>query len=101
MAAKKAGNPKPQNFEYLIAYVFIFVSGILMYLCRKDDKTMKFHAVQASILGVIIVVLLFFSAIGITLSFLLWLYGLYLGFNASEGRKIVVPVIGNYAERMS
>lgn len=99
--AKKAESPKAQNFEYLIAYVLGFVSGILMYLYRKDDKNMRFHAVQASIIGIIMAVLFFLTIIGVTLSFLLWLYSLYIGFNASEGRKIVVPIIGEYAERMS
>jgi uncharacterized membrane protein len=63
---------------------------------------MKFHAIQAILLGIaaFIIVLIpvpFFYLIG----FLVWIYGMYVGVVAYNGRDISMPVIGEYAEKYS
>lgn len=102
---KKTKSPdvEVQPFEYFLTYLFGFVSGILMYVYRKDKDTIRFHAIQACLLGVVMFVLFIIPSyyIGSLLSFLVWLYALYVGYNASQGNKIIVPILGEFAEQMT
>ena len=68
----------------------------------QTNKRMKFHAIQAVLLGIASFIigwvpLPFFNIAGLVL----WLYGLYVGLLAYEGRDISIPVIGEYAIKHS
>ncbi|MGC9211806.1 MAG: hypothetical protein ACP5FU_06630, partial [Nitrososphaeria archaeon] len=65
----------------------------------------KFHALQAIFLGITAIVLdliLFFVPFaGPFLAFLIWVYGMYIGYKAYTGEDVKAPVLGDYAARYS
>ncbi len=86
----------------------MWVSGIIVYvLFSYRDRTMKFHAVQAILLGIVITVIeilsifLFFpvSIVANIFTILLYFYGLYVGYKAYKGVNIAMPVIGDMANQ--
>ncbi|MGC8478309.1 MAG: hypothetical protein ACP5NE_00040 [Candidatus Micrarchaeia archaeon] len=79
---------------YLAIYFFTWLGGLIAVLLAKDDKSMKFHGLQALVLGIIIVIIGFVPFVKI-ISFLLWIYGLYIGYEAGKGNDIEIPVIGD------
>jgi len=80
---------------YILIYFFSWLSGIIFYVIEKDNKKVRFHAVQAILLGIVMVVLSF----TLVLPFLLWLYSLYIGYKESQGETIKMPFLGDYAEK--
>jgi len=93
------------NTLAFVAYILCWLTGLIVFLIAKDNakdvKFVKFHAMQAILLGVATFVLSI-TIIGIFLAPLIWLYGLYIGFvYAYKGQKYYAPVIGEYAERFS
>ncbi|MFG1518992.1 MAG: hypothetical protein AAE977_00750 [Thermoplasmataceae archaeon] len=93
---------------YIFAYLLTWVSGIIVYILYADrDRNLKFHAVQAILLGLVITVIsilsffLFFpvSIIANLFTFLLYIYGLYVGYKAYTGVNVIMPVIGDIAKQ--
>lgn len=106
-----------------LAYLFGILTGILVFLMKKDDKFAKFHAMQSILLGVaLFVVVVILGVIGVIggfvpvigwvisiLSFLLWaviglgtfILWLLLMWKAYQGEKWKLPIIGEQAEKMS
>jgi len=92
----KKGDDK--GLLYILIYFFSWLSGIIFYVIEKDNKKVRFHAVQAILLGIVMVVLSFTLILSIV-SLLLWLYSLYIGYKESQGETIKVPFLGDYAEK--
>lgn len=102
-----------------LAYVFTILSGIVVYLMKKEDPYAKFHAMQSILFGVVVFVL----GIGLGIvSFivglipyvgwiialllqLVWLgiviLWLFLMWKAYSGEKYKLPLIGAQAEKMA
>jgi uncharacterized membrane protein len=86
---------------YLLAYVFTIISGAIIYLFfSKDNKQLKLHSEQAIILGVIIIVveavLFLVPYIAGIIGLLIWLYGIYVGFEAYMGNNVKIPYITDF-----
>jgi uncharacterized membrane protein len=70
----------PENKRLLVAvcYVIPLLGGIVLFLIHEGNRTLKFHAFQAIVLGFIVWLL---GAISICLAgllgFIIWLYCLY------------------------
>ncbi len=104
---KKKGGRDP--ILYIGTYVFTWISGLIVFLVKKDDKNMRFHAMQAIMLGVVITAISIVGgyaygalySVGGILELILWVYGLYVGYSASKGEDIMMPVIGEYAKKYS
>jgi uncharacterized membrane protein len=114
--ATKADNKGTQNTDdrvwFIIAYVLTIITGILTLIVKGEtDKRLKLHAMQAIFLGIAMIIVAivfdllffigFFGIIGSLINLLLWLYGLYVGFEAYNGRDVEIPVISDYARRYS
>lgn len=107
------------NLFGALAYLFSWITGIIVYLAKPEDKYARFHAMQSILLGVVLFVLIILFGVfaGIisvlTLGFgvvligilllpvqlgllLLWLF---LMWKAYSGEKYKLPVIGDYAEK--
>lgn len=67
---------------------------------------------QAIFLGILMIIvsivftvisfgLFFIGTLGTLLNLFIWLYGLYVGFEAYNGNDITIPVITDYAKRYS
>lgn len=109
-AAPAAASAKDNKMMMLVAYILSWVTGLIVYFTAgKEDDEVRFHAMQAIILGIVQVVLMIIGFITIIgwiltgpLSLLLWLYGLYVGYTAySKGERIMIPYIGEYAVKYS
>ncbi|MCL4314737.1 MAG: hypothetical protein M1454_03325 [Candidatus Thermoplasmatota archaeon] len=94
---------------YIFAYLLTWLSGIIvLFLNQGKNRNLRFHALQAFVLGVAITIISFFSIfspfplnIFVDLfAFLLWLYGVFVGYRAYNGVNIKIPVIGEIAESM-
>ena len=70
----------PENKRLLVAvcYVLALIGGIVLFLIAEGNRTLKFHAFQAIILGLIVWVLgaVSFCFAGL-LGFIVWLYCVY------------------------
>ena len=99
-----------ENIAGALCYVLGWVTGLIFYLIEKDNKFVRFHAMQSIIvflpLMIIIVIiqgiLLFIPFIGWAISgviglltFILWIV---LMFKAYNGEKWKVPFAGDIAE---
>jgi uncharacterized membrane protein len=101
-----------EHIASLLCYVFTFFSGIVILVMEKDNKTVRFHALQSTIwfllLGAIWVVLSLFTGIPIIkypFQLLQWAGGivwtvswLTLMLMAFSGRKFKIPLIGDVVE---
>lgn len=86
---------------YLVAYVLGWLTGLIVFLMAKDDEALKFHGMQAILLSLASYVLCI-TIIGIILVPFIWLYGLYIGYQAySTGKTVKVPYLGEYAEQFA
>ena len=101
--AKKSGLGLPSNTAAALAYVLGWLTGIVFLLLEKDDKFVRFHAMQSIITFGLITLLSFIPVIGwmlspilMILAFVLWLL---LIFKAYQGEKFKLPVIGDFAEK--
>ncbi len=101
-----SSNADTGNIIYLFTYLLAWITGIIVYVTEgQRSERIKFHALQAIFLGVIAMIVgIAFSPIhylGSVLVFLLWLYGMYIGYEAYRGTDVSIPVIGDYARKYS
>lgn len=107
MAKGKGKGAVGKGLAYIITYLIPFVTGILVLLINEDkDKRLKYHALQAVFYGIAMMVLYLIAAAiflpgAQLLLFILWLYGLYVGYQAYMGEDISIAVIGDYAMKYS
>lgn len=90
---------------YLLCYLATFVSGFAVYLTlAQRDRKLRFHAVQSMLIGFIILALWvlahasFLSLLNL-IAIVLWLAGIYVGWEAAHGRNVDVPFVEEYAKR--
>lgn len=98
-----------ENIEGVLAYIFGILTGILLLLIEKDNKFVRFHAIQSiivSILAIVIVpvvslILAFIPFIGwlliIVLDLGILIIWLLLMFKAYQKEIFKLPIIGDIA----
>ena len=101
------------NVAGLLCYVLWWISGLVFILIEKENKFVRFHAMQSIVtFGAITVVSIALSILGVTpfigivfdvvnaiiglIAFILWLI---LMVNAAQGKMYKLPWAGNIAER--
>ncbi len=83
---------------YILAYLFIWLSGIIVYVTEgQRNKRVKFHALQSIFLGIMIFILAFIPYVNFV-GLALWVLGIIVGVIAYAGQDIVIPWIGGYAK---
>jgi uncharacterized membrane protein len=111
-----------ENIASAACYVLGWITGIIFFVMEKDNKTVRFHAMQSiltflplmiilwiigAIVGMMIIGAAGIGAIGIwgivsLIMTLLWivmlLLWLFLMFKAYQGEKFLVPIVGPIAE---
>jgi len=106
MNEKKCVFGLQENMAGLVSYAGVFITGILVLVMEKDNKTVRFHALQSTLtfilLGVLNTVAVWIPFIGGLLS---WVIGIvtfaawvYLMYTAYKGIKFKVPVLGDVCE---
>jgi uncharacterized membrane protein len=99
----------PANIAALLAYLLGIVSGVVFLVIEKNNKFVRFHAMQSVIVfGVILIasiVLMFIPIIGWILNSIIGIIALILWIvlmlKAYQGDWIKLPVIGDIAEKKS
>jgi len=97
------------NVAGLLCYVLGWVSGLVFFLLEKDNKFVRFHAMQSIVtFGAINVAYLILFAIPIigwvfgwilwVLSFVLWII---LMIKAYQGQEYKLPWAGDFAEKQA
>jgi uncharacterized membrane protein len=100
------------NVAGLLCYLGAWVAGIIFLIIEKEDKIVRFHAVQSILMfGCITIVLILFSIISIFVNFfvylniLFWLVWvgllIYMMIMTYQGKIIELPVISQYAKKYS
>src|SRR5688572_27049391 len=124
----KSSTGLDENVAALLSYIVHFVSGLIFFFIEKDSRLVRFHAMQAIILGalffiggMVLMFLWFFITIiasqisGLLGSLVSLLVGLIMfvffvaiavGWivsmvKAFQGQYFKLPVIGNFAEKFS
>lgn len=101
-----------------LPYVFSVIVGLLVYLIEKEDRYVRFHALQGILfhfaLGIayaaIVVIFLVFAfatmGLGMFCFPAIWLLGfatlglnIWLAYRAYQGEYFELPVIGEFAAR--
>jgi uncharacterized membrane protein len=96
-----------ENVTALIAYLFGWLSGLIVFLLEKESRFVRFHALQSlvffggmslilSVLGPIPAVGWIFAVVGGILTFAFWLIGMV---NAYRGELYRFPVVGDFVAR--
>jgi uncharacterized membrane protein len=125
--AGKSSTGLDDNIAALLTYIFGWVSGLIFFLIEKDSKLVRFHAMQAILFNVLVIVVLiiFWIVFGILfvilaqiseaigglagiLGLLLWLAfavavlgGVILCMVRAYQRQFFkLPIIGNMADKI-
>lgn len=102
-----------KNLEALCSYVLLFISGFILLIIEKDNKYVRFHAMQSfATFGLLAVLSFAISVVGglpiigifcgilkslvNLISFVLWILLMY---KAYKGEMFKVPVIGDIVEK--
>ncbi|OUJ18447.1 Tic20 family membrane protein implicated in protein translocation [Methanonatronarchaeum thermophilum] len=109
-----------ENIAGALAYLFGFLTGIILLVMEKDNRFVRFHAAQSTVVfGAILVLFILLSVVSTVLgliglgiiTFILWLLGivvwllaillwLYLMFTAYKGNKTEIPGAAGLAEKL-
>lgn len=98
-----------ENMASLLCYILGWITGLIFYLVEKENKTVRFHAMQSILTFLPLMVLssifwfmswfipfiwIISMLIGL-LTFILWIV---LMIKAYQGEKFKVPIVGDIAE---
>ena len=105
----KTSTGMEQNLAGLLCYVLGWVTGIIFLLLEKDNRFIRFHAIQSIVVfgafTVVEIILSFIPVVGWILSSLLGLLAFILWIvlmvQAYGGKMYKLPVAGDIAERNS
>lgn len=107
---EKISSGLSQNVAGALTYFLGPVTGILFLLIEKQNKFVRFHAMQSTILfggyfvlnwvsWYIPVINAIWGIISIPLSLLVLILWLYLMYQAYQGKEYKLPVVGDFAEK--
>ncbi|MHC2994872.1 MAG: DUF4870 domain-containing protein [Candidatus Atribacteria bacterium] len=96
-----------ENIAGLLCYVLGFITGIVFLVLEKENKFVRFHAIQSlatfGALFVISIVIGSIPFIGVIISPLIGILGLILWlllmYKAFKGERFKLPVVGDFAEK--
>src|SRR5690625_222003 len=96
-----------QNITGLLCYLFGFITGIIFLIVEKDNKFVKFHAFQSTIVFTFLFVLAFVFTripfigwlIGLSLTPFYFLVWIFLMYKAYKNEMFKLPVVGDLAEK--
>lgn len=98
-----------QNIEALLCYLGVWVTGIIFLIIEKENKFVKFHAIQSLITFLALVIIQYIIGwipfIGGLISTLIWPLQLVLWvllmYKAYKGEMFKLPVVGEVAEQQA
>ena len=105
----KTSTGMEQNLEGLLCYVLGWVTGIIFLILEKDNKFVRFHAIQSIVVfgayTVLAIILGFIPVVGWIINLLLgiaaFIFWIVLMVKAYNGQMYKLPVAGDIADRNS
>jgi len=105
----KSSTGMQANLAALLSYLFGVLTGIIFFVIEKENKFVKFHAMQSILtfgfLFAIGIVLTFIPVIGVFAIPVLWIVEIVLWIllmvKAYQGEKFKLPIVGDMAEKNS
>jgi uncharacterized membrane protein len=96
-----------ENIAGLLCYVAGWISGLVFFLIEKENKFVRFHAMQSIIvfgtLSVASIILGWIPFIGWVIGWIIWVLAfvlwILLMIKAFQGEKFKLPWAGNLAEK--
>jgi uncharacterized membrane protein len=110
VSSAAAGRTDDEKMKGAIAYVLMFITGIIVLVIAGDNKFLKFHAWQSIVGGIALCIILFIIDIILSitvigaclaplLSLLVWLYFLYAAYLVYTGKDFKMPVVADFVEK--
>jgi len=112
---KKSSTGIQPQIAVLIAYIFGWIGGLIIYLIEKENKFVKYHGMQALILGIVEVLLIvvvsiilglipyigwfLFSWLGYVASVACWVFGIIAIVKAFSGELYRIPGVSKLADK--
>jgi len=104
---EKTSTGLTENVAGLLCYVLGWISGIAFILLEKENKFVRFHAIQSiivfGVLTIAMIILSWIPVIGFVLGWIIWVIGLILWIvlmvKAYQGVKYKLPWAGDFAEK--
>jgi len=99
-----------ENIASMLCYLGGWITGLIFFLIEKENKTVRFHALQSLITFIgVFVVYIFLSFISWFVPFL-WIFNVLFGLlvfilwillmiKAYQGEYFKLPIIGDIAEK--
>jgi len=99
-----------ENVAGLLSYFLLFISGIAVLVLEKENRTVRFHALQSTLWFLLLFIVRFIlnlmlgwiPVIGVwpgqIILFIMFVSWLFLMFLALAGKKFKIPIIGAVAE---
>lgn len=92
-----------ENYVSALSYIGLFVSGLIIYILEKDNKTVRFNALQSTVFFILAFILT--NLIGVLpilgglisgiLNFAIIVSYLFLVYTAYKGVMYKIPFIGD------
>jgi uncharacterized membrane protein len=109
MYMEKATFGLDENIASALTYVLGFITGIIFFLVEKENKTVRFHAMQSNlvfgglfvvqiVLSVVSFIIPFIGLLSLLIGLLALILWLVLIIKAYQGEKFKLPVVGDMAE---
>jgi uncharacterized membrane protein len=114
-ASKKSSTGMDPKVANLIAYLFSWLGGLIIMLIEKENRFVKWNAIQALILGIIEVVCIvvvsvilglipyigwfFFSWLGWLLAGVAWILAIICIVMGFQGKSFRIPGISKLADK--
>ena len=95
-----------ENVAGMLAYSVFFFSGIVVLVMEKENKTVRFHALQSILWFMLLAIAstvagflpLIGGLLGSIIGIITTLSWLYLMYSAFMGKKFKIPMIGDTVE---
>jgi uncharacterized membrane protein len=96
-----------ENIEGLLCYVLGWITGIVFLVLEKENKFVRFHAMQSLgtflVLFIILVIIGMIPFIGWIISILISIFmlilWLFLMYKAFKGERYKLPIVGEFSEK--
>ena len=104
--AKKSVFGLNENVASLLCYALFFFSGIVILVMEKENRTVRFHALQSTLWFMLLAVAstvagwipLLGGLLGSFIGLVTVLSWLFLMYNAYMGKRFKIPMIGDTVE---
>ena len=107
LEVQKTSSGIDQKVAGLLCYLLWVVTAVIMLLIEKENRFVRFHAMQSILISIVLFVISFtFAFIPIIgwvlglfmtpITFILWIFMMYKAYN---GDWIKLPIIGDMAEK--